>query len=181
MQSDETLARGVQQGKQADMTELVNRYYAPLLGYLFRLCGGVQLLAEDLVQETFLRMIQKISLYDAERPFKPWLYTIATNIARNHYQRADTRYVDSAAENSEIIDRQQQPETSVIQMETEHGMMMALSQLPDHQREVVLLFYYEELSQKEIALILNIPVGTVKSRLSLGLKHLRTLMKAQEF
>jgi RNA polymerase sigma-70 factor (ECF subfamily) len=55
-----------------------------------------------------------------------------------------------------------------------------MGQLPDHQREVVVLFYYEEMPQKEIAAILNIPVGTVKSRLSLGLKHLRATIEALE-
>src|SRR5690606_35229671 len=109
---------GVQQGNQSDMTELVNRYYDAILGYLFRLCGGKQALAEDMVQETFLRCISKISLYDSQRPFKAWLYTIATNIARNYYRKADTCYAENPDETLEYEDEGQQTEGSVLQVET---------------------------------------------------------------
>jgi RNA polymerase sigma-70 factor (ECF subfamily) len=158
----------------------VNRYYDALLNYMYRLCSGRQNLAEDMVQETFLRVLRKIALYDAQYPFKSWLYTIATNIARNHYQLADTRYTENPSDEADFEDGQQQPETVVMQSEIADKVSQAMGQLPDHQREVVVLFYYEEMPQKEIAAILNIPVGTVKSRLSLGLKHLRATIEALE-
>jgi len=180
MRSDEELAQGIQQGNQADMTELVERYYDALLRYLYRLCAGRQNLAEDMVQETFLRALRKIALYDPQRPFKPWLYAIATNIARNYHQKADTRFTENPAENSDFVDPQSQPESKVMQAEAAENVANALTQLPDHQREVVVLFYYEDMPQKDIAAILNIPIGTVKSRLSLGLKRLRTMIEAME-
>jgi RNA polymerase sigma-70 factor, ECF subfamily len=178
VRSDEMLARGVQQGNQVDMTELVNRYYDALLNYLYRMCGGRQSLAEDMVQETFLRFMWKIALYDAQRPFKPWLYTIATNIARNYYQQADTRYTENPAEEADYEDVNPQPEISLMEAQAAGYVADALAILPDHQREVVVLFYYEEMAQKDIAAVLDIPVGTVKSRLSLGLKRLRASIEA---
>lgn len=178
MRSDEVLAQGIQQGNQADMTELVNRYYDALLHYLYRMCGGRQALAEDMVQETFLRLMRKIALYDSQRPFKPWLYAIATNIARNYYQKADTRYTENPIEATDFEDENPQPEYLLMQSEAAEHVANSLALLPDHQREVVVLFYYEEMSQKDIAAVLDIPVGTVKSRLSLGLKRLRATLEA---
>lgn len=180
MVSDEALALGIQQGKTEELNVLVERYYRPLLGYLYRLTGGSKAHAEDIVQETFLRVIRSIGLYTASRPFKPWLYTIATNIARNHQRSADTRYTESVIEDMDYIDEGTLPEEMTLAGEEAQTVMTALMTLPEHQREVILLFYYEELSQAEIAEILKIPVGTVKSRLSLGLKRLRTTVLSAE-
>lgn len=176
MQTDEALARGIQMGNANSMTELANRYYDPLLRYLYRMCGGSQALAEDMVQETFLRMMRGITAYDADRPFKPWLYSIARNIVRNHFSRADTRYADNPEEDNDFTDDNPLPEETVMYRENAQQVFDALMQLPEHYRSVVVLFYYEELPQKEISDILEIPVGTVKSRLSNGLKRLRAMM-----
>lgn len=176
MQTDEALARSIQKGNASDMTELANRYYDPLLRYLYRMCGGNQALAEDMSQETFLRMMRGITAYDSTRPFKPWFYSIARNIVRNHFSRADTRYADNPGEDSDFTDDNPLPEEAVMHHENARQVFDALMQLPELYRSVVVLFYYEELPQKEIASILEIPVGTVKSRLSNGLKRLRAMM-----
>ncbi len=91
MQSDEALARSIQQGHMQDLQVLVDRYQGPLFGYLYRLTGGDGPLAEDLVQEAFVRVLHAISQYQYPRPFKPWLYSIATNLGRDHYKRLSTR------------------------------------------------------------------------------------------
>jgi RNA polymerase sigma-70 factor (ECF subfamily) len=67
-----------------------------------------------------------------------------------------------------------------MQAETVENVARALAQLPEHQREVVVLFYYEEMAQRDIATVLDIPLGTVKSRLSLGLKRLRATLSATD-
>src|SRR5579875_1676794 len=77
-------------GDQAALAVLVTRHHAPLLGYLYRLVGGDRPLAEDLVQETLLHVLQQRA-YPAQRLFKPWLYTIATNLARDHFKSAAVR------------------------------------------------------------------------------------------
>jgi RNA polymerase sigma-70 factor, ECF subfamily len=176
MQSDESLAYAVQQGSEAAMNSLVERYYNPLLRYLYRMAGGQQALAEDLTQEAFLRMMRGIASYNPQRPFKAWLYTIATNIARNHYTAADTKRSDNMDEEADFQGDEDLPEAALMQNQDSAAVFDALMQLPEQQRSVLVLFYYEELAQKEIAEILGIPVGTVKSRLSNSLKRLREVL-----
>lgn len=176
MQSDESLALAVQQGSESALNSLVERYYSPILRYLFRMAGGQQALAEDMTQEAFLRMMRGIMSYNAQRPFKAWLYTIATNIARNHYAAADTKRSENLPEEADFVDNDDLPEISLMHSQDAAAVFDALMGLPEQQRAVVVMFYYEDLAQKEIAEILSIPVGTVKSRLSNGLKRLRELL-----
>ena len=135
-------------------------------------------MAEDMTQETFLRVLRGIGLYQYPRPFKPWLYSIATNIARNHYRRAETRYAEAMDEAGAegFADMALLPEETTLLNDEAHAVLKALAELPAHQREVVVLFYYQELSQQDIAESLHIPLGTVKSRLSLGLRRLREIV-----
>ncbi|MCC6804808.1 MAG: RNA polymerase sigma factor, partial [Anaerolineae bacterium] len=79
--SDEQLAQRLQSGDRSAMSALVERHYDALMGYLYRMTRGDRALAEDLAQETFLRALRGIGGYQHARPFKPWLYAIATNIA----------------------------------------------------------------------------------------------------
>src|SRR5260221_5542698 len=88
--SDEQLMIAVQAGDQVALAALVTRHHSPLLGYLYRLAGGDRPLAEDLVQETLLHVLRQRT-YQATRPFKPWLYMIATNLARDHFKSAALR------------------------------------------------------------------------------------------
>jgi RNA polymerase sigma-70 factor, ECF subfamily len=182
--TDEALALGVQQGSMEDLSMLIERHYSPLLGFLYRM--GLMTLAEDMAQETFLRVLKGISFYQPSRPFKPWLYSIALNLVRNYQKRADTQRgsetLDEEVQEVSSLDAQviETPEINLLNSEAAQTVLDALAQLPDHQRSVVVLFYYQELSQKEIAETLRIPVGTVKSRLSLGLRRLRELIEIEE-
>jgi RNA polymerase sigma-70 factor (ECF subfamily) len=170
--TDEELALGIQQGRASDLSALVERHYDALTGYLYRMTGGDRLLSEDMVQETFLNVLRGIKSYSYPRPFKPWLYAIATNLIRNHYKSADTRRALALEEDHE--------ESLTVEFEIDpdaHELMTALKAMPDHQREVIVLRYSLDMSLDEIGQVLNIPVGTVKSRLSLGLRRLRTEME----
>ncbi len=179
---DEALAQGVQQGLQTHLSILVERYHAPLLRYLLRMSRENRQLAEDLVQETFLRLLANIAQYRYPRPFRPWLYTIAHNLLRDHFKRADTQRTGTMADDE--LDQWQsklpEPDTAVTTQETEQQIIIALQQLPQHQKETILLRYVEDLSLQEISEILKIPLGTVKSRLSLGLKQLRAIMQGEK-
>ena len=96
--TDEQLALAIQNGRRNELAPLVQRYHSLLFGYLYHLCGGDRATAEDLVQESFLRALNGIGRYRYPQPFKPWLYAIATNLARDHYKRAETRYTDTAGD-----------------------------------------------------------------------------------
>ena len=177
MISDEQLAQSIQQGSEADLRWLVERYHAPLLGFLWRMANGDRPLAEDMVQETMIRMLRGIKGYDGQRPFKPWLYQIAVNVTRDYYKQAEMRHTQSANGAMELVTTTQRPETAVIVQETVNEAVTAVHHLPPPQREAILLRYSQGLPLADIAAILDVPVGTVKSRLSLGLKRLRTRLE----
>ncbi len=170
--TDEQLALGLQQGEATCLALLVERYHGPVLGFLYRLCAGDRALAEDIVQETFLRFIHNISKYRHPRPLRPWLYAIAVNLARDHYKSADRRHTDSLTDNFEVA-TEAALDDPLFSAEDARQVATAIAALPAHQRETIILRYYQDLSLNEIAEILHIPTGTVKSRLSLGLKQLR--------
>ncbi len=182
--TDETLALAISQGDRGALAALVERHHSPLLGFLDRMMGGDRALAEDLVQETFLRLLRTIWQYQYPRPFKPWLYMIATNLARDHYKCADTQQTDTLIERQldaePFIDHQPaQLEDDIFADAEAQQVAGALLTLPSAQREVVILRYYQELSLAEIAEALNLPVGTVKSRLSVGLRRLRDVLERE--
>ncbi|MBZ0277546.1 MAG: RNA polymerase sigma factor [Anaerolineae bacterium] len=182
MQTDEELAQGIQRGRRDDLAVLVGRHHSPLLGFLYRMTGGDRALAEDLVQEVFLRVLRGIDQYIYPRPFKPWLYQIAANLARDHYKRADTRRTESMPEDDLSLGAADDPPPEEVLLHNSEARQIAaaIRELPEHQREVVILRYYQEFSLAEIADALAIPVGTVKSRLSIGLNRLRTVWLEQE-
>lgn len=181
MPSDEQLALGLQSGNSDALTGLVERHHSPLLGFLYRLTGGDRALAEDLVQETFLRVLRSIGQFHPGRPFKPWLYAIATNIARDHFKQAEMQHADSASDSEaqweSAGDPADGPEARLLIDGEARQVAAAVTALPLHQREAVILRYYQDLSLADIASALDVPVGTVKSRLNLGLKRLRIMLK----
>lgn len=175
--SDEQLMAAAMAGDQMALAVLVTRYHTPLLGYLSRLAGGDRPLAEDLSQETFVRVLRQRT-YSGDRPFKPWLYRIATNLARDHYRTAEVRQRGATGEDAqsllEISDSDPGPEARALAAEQGGEVRAALAQLSEEYRVVVVLRFYQGFSLHEIAETLQIPLGTVKSRLSVGLHRLRT-------
>jgi RNA polymerase sigma-70 factor (ECF subfamily) len=174
--SDEYLAWRVQQGQRDCLRPLIVRHHQPLFGYLFRMTGGDRALADDLVQEAFLRCLKAIGQYQFPRPFKAWLYAIATNLFRDYVRRPDRR---EAALEDEHVERVPAPPFDELLLSTDDAAQVAaaLRTLPSHQREVVILRYYQEFSLAEIAAALSIPEGTVKSRLWHGLQRLRDALE----
>ncbi|MBK8020529.1 MAG: RNA polymerase sigma factor [Chloroflexi bacterium] len=182
-QTDESLAEALQRGESAALEELVARHYDALTGYLYRLLHGDRSLAQDMVQETFLRALRGIRLYQPARPFKPWLYAIATNLARDHYQRADTRRTEAmpeADDSQPALANAFTGDERLIAQEEAREVMASLASLPNAQREVLILHFYQDLPLAAIAETLDIPLGTVKSRLFNGVARLRERMVSDE-
>jgi RNA polymerase sigma-70 factor (ECF subfamily) len=177
--ADEHLARRVQRGHVSDLAVLVERHHSPLLGFLYRLTGGDRALAEDLTQESFLRALRSIQQYQSARPFKPWLYAIAVNVARDHFKRAEVRYAVTLADDELLALPDPIGLEETIEIDGPR-IAAAIGALPVQQREAIILRYYQDLSLAEIAAVLAIPIGTVKSRLSLGLRRLRLWLKDDE-
>ncbi|HLZ56383.1 MAG TPA: RNA polymerase sigma factor [Ktedonosporobacter sp.] len=175
--SDEELMVEVLMGKQEALTALVERHYSLLLGYLYRLLNEDRFLAEDMVQETFLRLMQRGG-YQPGRAFKPWLYAIATNLARDHFKSAAVRHAVPQGEEAMLAmsDTRLGPEEQALVSEEGRLVAQALAYIKEEYRVVLLLRFYNGMSLQEIATTLHIPSGTVKSRLSVGTQRLRELL-----
>jgi len=177
--SDEQLMTAVMAGDQVALAALVTRYHAPLLGYLYRLVGGDRPLAEDLVQETLLHVLRQRTC-QADRSFKPWLYAIATNLARDYFKSAAVRQRWRGGDEEQALlqlsDSAAGPEERALAAEQDSEVRAALAQLREEYRVVLLLRFYQGFSLQEIAETLQIPLGTVKSRLSVGVHRLRAML-----
>lgn len=167
MLDDEILYQQVLRGSEAALAELVNRYHSPLYKFLFRFTGDPAL-ADDLAQETFMRLLA----FRGEPParFKPWAYTVASNLARDQFRSARHRYerVTDFSDDSEDIH-----EHVTFVPDDRREVSAALARLsPDH-RTVLILRFYHDLKLEEIAEVTHTPLGTVKSRLFHALKGLK--------
>ena len=163
---------------------MVRRYEGELFGYLRRYLGDRDL-ADDVFQNTFLQLYTKIHQYEAGRPVKPWLYAIATNQAidalRRQNRHQSVRLHQEADEASDgdtpqllslLESRGPSPLDQLQDEERKQTIRAGVERLPDFLRQVVLLAYYQGLKYKDVATVLDIPVGTVKSRLHTALCRL---------
>ena len=173
MATNEELFREWQGGKAGALTTLVQRHHAPLVAHLYRLLGDAQQ-AEDLAQETFFRLVRNARSYDYPQPFLPWFYSIAHHLALNYQQSAYHRHVDREADLPETLVDDADPQAWVERQESQADLLNALAHLSLEQREVLSLRFGQELSVKETAEVLGVPVGTVKSRTFSALRLLRT-------
>jgi RNA polymerase sigma-70 factor (ECF subfamily) len=175
MISDEALFHEWQKGSAGALAELVQRHHARLLRHMLRLVGDLPL-AEDLTQETFLRLVRDGCTYHYPRPFLPWLYAIARNLAANHRRSAYVRHVESRRQLPEMHDDDLDPSRWLERWERSALLRTALAQLTLEQREVLSLRFGHDLSVEETATMLGLPPGTVKSRTFTALRRLRTLL-----
>ncbi len=178
--SDEDLLNRFRKGQRDVFGTLVRRYQRELYGYLRRYLGDADL-AEDVFQTTFLQVFSKAGQFEAGRPVRPWLYAIATNQAIDAMRKAGRRpavsleqvEVESEGENRGLIDmleaRESDPFDHADAAETRELVRACVDRLPDFLRGVVVMAYYQGLKYQDIAVALNIPLGTVKSRLHAAL------------
>jgi RNA polymerase sigma-70 factor (ECF subfamily) len=171
--TDEELAQRTFAGDREAANVLLQRYRAPLFGVLLRLCHNTSD-AEELFQEAFLRALSAKDRYDPERRFKPWLFTIALNLARDRLKRNSHPATPELHPNHELPEpRGRDHERDWVDRA---DLLRAMSRLSDAHREVVMLKYFEGLEEPEIAAATGVPRGTVKSRLHHALRKLRDLL-----
>jgi len=174
-QSDEALLEAHLAGDEDAFQALVARYVSELVPYLARVTGS-RTTADDIFQEAFLQVHQSAHTFDLSRRFKPWLYTIAVNKARDWHRKAARRQalslsapLGSDGEGVGIIDLIEgdhaAPTDGLEQAELAARVREAVDGLPNHLREILLLSYFQKMSYNQIAETLQIPLGTVKSRL----------------
>jgi len=182
--SDEQLLVRLRDGDRSVFGALVRRYERELYGYLRRYLGDDDL-ADDVFQNTFVAVFLKVKQYEPGRPARPWLYAIATNQAidalRKKNRRADRRADALVAPDDdgeprplfELVPAADcTPHDHADRAEQRELVRAAVDRLPDILKQVVLLAYFQGMKYRDIADVLDIPVGTVKSRLHAALTKL---------
>jgi RNA polymerase sigma-70 factor (ECF subfamily) len=175
---EELLLKYCQASDRRAFEELVHRYERELFGYLRHYLGDAEM-AEDAFQATFLQVHLKCQQFEQGRKVRPWLYTVATNQAidaqrrnRRHRMVSLSRRAQGNGEDDEsgslqdVLGSQESDPLARAESSELHGQVRrSVDELPEPLREVLLLVYYQGLKYREAAQVLDIPVGTVKSRL----------------
>jgi RNA polymerase sigma-70 factor, ECF subfamily len=179
--TDEQLLAQHSAGDQRAFAELIGRYQQELFAFLARFVSDTAA-ADDLFQETFIQVHRNARSFDQNRRFRPWLFTIAANKARDHL-RATGRHAAASLDATtgqgsgdhsttfvDLMDSGYAPPPGELSgAEDVAAVRLVLGALPDHYREVLIMSYFHQFSYKEIADMLHIPLGTVKSRLHAAL------------
>jgi RNA polymerase sigma-70 factor, ECF subfamily len=153
-----------------DVAQLVAEHHQAMYRYAYRLTGSVQD-AEDLTQQVFLTAYRKMGQLRSLDNARPWLFAILRNCFLKGRQRRRPALAADLALNIELV-----PASPPKQRVDRDRLQVALDRLPDAFRLVVVMFYYEECSYREIAEELGIPIGTVMSRLARAKGHLRSIL-----
>lgn len=167
---EDLVARASQSAGGKAFAELLRRHQGKVRGLLLRLTGD-RTLADDLAQEVFLRAYRGLAGFEGRARFSTWLYRIAYNVYLNHR----TRSRELAALPAGFEAGAMAPETalSASRSDLRRDLDAAISALPDRYRAVVMLYYLEDVSYPEIAEILDLPLGTVKTHLHRAKRILR--------
>lgn len=179
--TDADLAQDALAGSEAAYRELVTRYATPAVNFVHRIVRD-RGLAEDLAQEGFLRVYQRLHTYDPDRKFSSWFFQVLRNITIDYLRvnRVPTASLDELQEEGNrgaSVDRESvSPEQAAEQGELAIAMAAALSRIRPEYRECVVLRYQEGLTHPEIAEILGLPAGTVKTHLHRARKELADIL-----
>lgn len=154
---------------------LIKRHERPLYGFIARQLGH-RSHARDIYQQTLLTILDRVDTCSSPESFRPWAFSIASNLCRNFRRTQGQRAERPLGEVSAIASRLPDPEQSVAANQTAQRIAEALASLPDAQREVFVLHHYTQLSYDEVAIATGAPLGTVKSRMNAALVQLRALL-----
>jgi RNA polymerase sigma-70 factor (ECF subfamily) len=188
---EELMSRYRDLGRAEDFNELVRRYERELYRYLARYLGDPAL-ADDVFQNTFLQVHLKRNLYEEGRPLRPWLYSIATHQAVDALRkqgRHPTLSLDQQAGGSSgdgevgslvdlLVSEGPGPLAELQGAERKRWIQDSIQKLPPTLRETLIMAYYQDLKYREIADALNVPVGTIKSRLHAAIAKLQQMARA---
>lgn len=190
-QTDEKLLRQVQQRDSAAFEVLLKRYQAPLHRHVVSILRDEES-THDIVQEVFLRVWTKADLWHGHGSCRAWLYRIATNLALNQLRTRNRRREQPLVMQTATTEDDEElcvpgwlidtvtcnPQAALDQTEQRRLLDELVNSLPEEKREVVRLIHEEELDCREVALLLAIPEGTVRSRLHYARQSLAQLWKA---
>jgi RNA polymerase sigma-70 factor, ECF subfamily len=171
---EQALIQRCKDGDIGAFDELVRRYEKRVFSFAYRIAGN-QDDAGDVAQEAFIRVFNSIGTFRGDANFTTWIYRIVTNVylderkkskSHRHVSLDDYIELDENAVSRQIEDESPNPEQIVEDKERDQVIQSAIRSLPDYQRVIVTLYHLQNRSYEEIAEILNLPIGTVKSRLN---------------
>ena len=185
---DEVLMQRIKEGDMGAFDLLVRRWEHQLLNLIYKIIGDFET-SKDVRQEVLLRIYRSAKRYRPDSQFRTWLYRIAINCSISELRKLKRRrtlplIMSYQGENGEqqplenvLADPNPQPDEILQQEEAAGYIQDALRRLPDEQRIVIILRHYEGLKFRQIASVLDCPLGTVKSRMRHGLERLRAMLK----
>lgn len=181
--NDEQLMVCIQRGDTSAFNELYDRYSQRLLFYFYRALGSDNDKAQDFLQETFLRVIEKHHVFRPQNKFSSWIFTMANNLCKNEYRRLSVRkHVDHDVDIETVAvnptNGSQSPGTAVDLKTFERLLYRELEKMSSGHRSTFLLRYQQNLPVKQISEILECSEGTVKSRLFYTVRKLASELKA---
>ena len=187
--TDAQLLDEYSQGDEQAFRELVSRYKNSLYAFLKRFLNQRDLI-EDVFQETFLQLFSSRESFDTDRPLRPWLFTIAANKAKDalrKQQRTSAVPIGTISDGEQasfddvlnsLTSVETRPYETLEQTELAQRVRQVVADMPESAREILILAYFNKFSYKQMAQILSIPIGTVKSRLHTAVNRFAKEYKA---
>ena len=185
LKSDQQLVAQYLEGNEAVLTQLVERHKSKIYTAILMFVKD-RYLAEDIFQDTFIKVIDTLrsGKYKEEGKFLPWVMRIAHNLCIDHYRKVKRVPTITNSEDYDIFDvlnfTTENAEESMIRKETKQKVRDLLDQLPDEQKEVVILRHYAGLSFKEIAQLTGVSINTALGRMRYGLQNVRKVIAEKE-
>ncbi len=180
--SDEVLIKKFQNGDISAYNQIVYRYKDKLLNFIYRYLNDIDR-AEDLLQDTFMKLYTHKDSYQEIAKFSTWLYTIAANLSKTELRKLKRRKTFSVTELSRedrkfiIRGIENDPSEQYLNDNLDKNIQKSLSELPNDFKTIIILRDIQELSYDEISKIVGLPLGTVKSRINRGRIKLQELLK----
>jgi RNA polymerase sigma-70 factor (ECF subfamily) len=173
---EETLLIQARDGDRNAYGELVSRCYESVIRVVYRLCGDSQI-AQDATQEAFMRAWVRLPGFQSRAPFSHWVYRIAVNAALDTLREKPQESIEENVGISLMAETSPGPETAYLEKEQADLVQGAVNALPEAARTVLVLREYGGLTYEEIASLIEIPVGTVMSRLNYARNRLREMLR----
>lgn len=177
---DVRLAKLARKGDQRAFAEIVGLYKDKIFHLAYRMLNNRHE-AEDIVQETFLRVYKSLDRYDENQKFSTWIYRIGTNLCIDRLRKRKPSYsLDADMNDQEGMDGysmipsdDRTPESEMLLSETQRIIHQAIETLPAKYKTIMILRYIQDMSLQEISDVLNLPVTTIKTRVHRGREYLR--------
>ncbi len=176
-ETEAALIAKAQHGDRHAYGELVRQHHPGVVNVVYRLCGDIEL-AQDAAQDAFIQAWLRLPSFRPGTSLRNWLYRIAVNAALDVIRR-NAKTAVTAFDDLPLADPQTSPEAALLQKERARAVQHAILSLPEASRSVLVLREYGELSYQEISAALNIPLGTVMSRLNYARAQLKRLLELQ--